>query len=768
MKILVLLWLVLFPVINFAQSIEGFVYDETGSPIENVNVYWVKSGTGTSSDNMGHFSLGKSNYSNDTLVFTHISFHTEQISTAEIDYSSHFGIVLISASSNMNEFVYTASRNLERRNNSPSKITVINYNEIQQMPLLNADDALIYSSGLIMDRAKSIFSDKSVVTMRGLSGNEQGRTMVLVDGIPINKSDGGTVNFHLINPDLIERIEVLKGPASALYGGNAMGGVINFITRTPDKPFKLNFSGSYATYNTFDVALYVSGFFSKKEDRGFFYTASMLYQNSDGYISEPEYMQTEYTVPIYLHEKLLTVQTGYQFNRTNKIMLTSLFFDDERGGGETVYEELGSYSEHDSYHFRLNYKGSIKKWNITANTFVLRENYAKVNEYMKSGDYTLYDVDSKRSDRGIIAFASRTVGTKRRFTGGFDYHYGEVDAADVYRTSTDKIINAGKLNIMAVFSQYEQSVLPKLKLVAGIRYDYAAFSDGRFSVEMPSPAMAYMLSFENDSMPDNYWHAISPKIALKYNIGKDDYFYISYSQGFRSPILDDLCRSGRTRGCFQMANPGLTPERLINYELGFSFNKDSKWQIEPSIYYSLGYNFMYTVSNGDTIDMGYPAPVLFVANVSEVQILGAELDLRFQLNDQWQLFANYAFAHSTILKYEPDSAGLSDITGNYLSNVPDHLVNAGFTFLYEKFAFNSDFRYVGERWVNDTNTEDDKYGIPPIFPAYFTINLKAAYQITSSLQVSFSVFNITNSIYTDGKGQLCPGRMMMFTLKYKM
>ena len=100
------------------------------------------------------------------------------------------------------------------------------------------------------------------------------------------------------------------------------------------------YAGSYATYNTFDARVYASGFLEKEENKGFFWSASVLFQNSDGYISEPDYMQTEYTVASYLHEKIVTLQTGYQFSRNSKIMLTSLYFDDERGGGETVYEEL--------------------------------------------------------------------------------------------------------------------------------------------------------------------------------------------------------------------------------------------------------------------------------------------------------------------------------------------------------------------------------------------------------------------------------------------
>ncbi|MGD9755752.1 MAG: TonB-dependent receptor, partial [Acidimicrobiia bacterium] len=75
--------------------------------------------------------------------------------------------------------------------------------------------------------------------------------MVMIDGVPVNKSDGGSVNWNLMDPAMVERIEVVKGPASSMYGSNAMGGAINVITRRPGGALSGKVTAGYGTYNTF-------------------------------------------------------------------------------------------------------------------------------------------------------------------------------------------------------------------------------------------------------------------------------------------------------------------------------------------------------------------------------------------------------------------------------------------------------------------------------------------------------------------------------------
>lgn len=118
----------------------------------------------------------------------------------------------------------------------PLRTDVLNKTKVDNIPSLSADDFLRSVPGLLISRGASIFSS-STVSLRGM-GNEAGCTLVMVDGVPVNKSDGGSVNWNAIDNKQVQQVEVTKGPGSSIHGGNAMGGVINLRTAAPQKPLE--------------------------------------------------------------------------------------------------------------------------------------------------------------------------------------------------------------------------------------------------------------------------------------------------------------------------------------------------------------------------------------------------------------------------------------------------------------------------------------------------------------------------------------------------
>ncbi len=139
------------------------------------------------------------------------------------------------------EVVVTATKTENFINDVPTRINLITPRLLKATPALAVDDFLANIPGVNISRSFGILSHKATITMRGLSGNEQARVLVMIDGVPVNKSDGGSVNWNLLDPDMIDRIEVVKGPASSVYGSNAMGGAINIITLKPGEGFNGSF-----------------------------------------------------------------------------------------------------------------------------------------------------------------------------------------------------------------------------------------------------------------------------------------------------------------------------------------------------------------------------------------------------------------------------------------------------------------------------------------------------------------------------------------------
>jgi len=670
---------------------------------------------------------------------------------------------------NLEEVVVSATKTENPIREVPVRINYLSAIQLKSLPVLNTDEYLQYLPGVNVSRPFGIFSSKSTVTMRGLDGKEQGRVLVMLDGIPINKADGGSVNWNLIYTGDIAAIEVVKGPGSSLYGGNAMGGSVNVISRKPYKKLAGDVSLKYGTYHTLGGDLKLSGRVNDSLQKGFYWSLFSHYLQSDGYITQSEADQAgnPYIVKSNIEEWNNGIKVGYDISEGNTVQLDFIYFNDRQGTGEQVYQEEGNTTDHDTYHIRANYAGKKGLWNWNGNIFYLNEHYRKVNEYMKD-DYTWYDVLSIRTDLGGLFTVSRSLGEKQKLTAGADLKQGGVDAQDVYYTSTDVVYNRGKMNTLGVFAQDEISFLDdRFRVVAGIRYDHTRYFDGAFYIQDPSSETAFMDQYMDSTLDNATWQALSPRLSVQYNISPQSRLYASYARGFRPSVLDDLCRSGRVRGGFKMANPELGPENLDNFEIGGDLKVKEKVLLTASLYYSLGHNFIYYVNSGDSIDMGYgPRPIYVPENIAGVQIYGAEAEAVWYVAEGVRLIANYAYAHSTISEYDPDqSANPVDITGNYLIDVPMHMASFQANWYNRIVNVSLAGKFTGKRWVNDLNVYDDIVGADR-YPAYFTLDG----QIWKDFQHFYGSLDIQNILdvkYYDSKGAVCPGRFITLTAGYR-
>ncbi|MBW2023119.1 MAG: TonB-dependent receptor, partial [Deltaproteobacteria bacterium] len=152
----------------------------------------------------------------------------------------------------LEKIVVTATKTEKTLEDVPGSVTVIDKEEMKKKNIETVDDVLNSLSGLFVKRSKRLMDSTTSVRMRGFAGDEY--TLVLIDGQPLNDAYTGGVEWGALPVENIERIEVIRGPASALYGGNAMGGVINIITKTPQK-LELEASGGYGTHDTYRYRL---------------------------------------------------------------------------------------------------------------------------------------------------------------------------------------------------------------------------------------------------------------------------------------------------------------------------------------------------------------------------------------------------------------------------------------------------------------------------------------------------------------------------------
>jgi iron complex outermembrane receptor protein len=665
--------------------------------------------------------------------------------------------------------VVTANRGASRIADVPARVTLIGPAAIESRPVATVDEMLSTVPGLSISRSFGIFSHKSSVTMRGLSGNEQARVLVMIDGVPVNKSDGGSVNWNLLDPAMVERIEVVKGPASSMYGSNAMGGAINVITRRPAGELSGKVTAGYGTYNTITGRISLGQKLNPGEEKGFYYRLNGFYRQSDGYITQSEFDRAAnpYIVASDMQEYSASLKTGYVFRKGEYAEADFIAYNDRRGTGELVWQPHGNTTDHDTYQFRTRYSVDRDRFSADVSLFWLKENYRKVNEYLKD-DYTWYNVLSERLDAGLLSSVSFKAGSRHMLSAGIDLKAGSVDAADVYYTSTDIVYNRGKILSSGLYLQDAFSIVPdRLVLTAGIRYDLSMFRDGAFYIDTPSAETLFMRNIEDREMDNVTWGALSPKLALNYTPSAGNRIYVSAGKGFRPAVLDDLCRSGRIRGGFKLASPDASPEYLANIEAGADFALAGKLRASLSAWYSRGTDFLYYVNKGDSIDMGYGLrPILVRTNIPLVEITGAEAELSWPVTPVLMLGTAYGYSYSVISDYRPlDEADPIDLTGNHLTDVPSSTLSLSARWQNRFFNAGLVVRYQGVMWANDQNIYDEVIGSDR-YPAYATADLKLSRVFMEKISVDLGVQNILDTKFYDSKGAVCPGRFITLELGY--
>ena len=771
--------LLLFPLTLFSQknltgSISGQVLDESsGAPLPNANIVLIPSNLGAVADRNGTFLLKNVAPGFYIIQTSFLGFKTFR---KKIEVQPERNIVvdvhLKDSSFSGREIVVTAEKEKSLMEQT-SRISMITADKIQFAPVQSIPDMIDYTPGVSMSNNLGIFSSKTIITLRGLPSNDQSRTLVLLDGIPLNKSDEGSVNWNLLNKNNLENIKIIKGPGPAKFGSGAMGGVIEMKSRRPEKKLDADIAFEYGSYNTMSTNLSLSG--CRKDslsDRQFYWRWSGFGRQSDGYITLPDQYRTKedsIVVPVFLKEMNTGIRTGYAFNKRHNAEIQFSYFDDIRGNGVKVFDNYGAYSKHGTYMGSASYSGrnGLMKW--SARFFETYENFFRIYEYMKEGEYMLYGADSKRQDFGGDAECIIQRFLNHEITTGLNYKQGSVDGKDTYYTSTDIISNAAKMETYAFFIQDEMTFFnEKMRINAGLRYDFARYFDGFFNIQYPSYSLEFYKNFESNSLVEKNWNALCPRFSAQYLFSDSCRIYASVARGFRAPILDDMSRTGKKKGGLKIANPDLKPELITTFECGSDFTILKKIMADVSIFYSIGKDFMYYVSNGDSVNMGFMiAPVFQKQNIGKVEIYGAEAELKYSMKDSLTPFLNYTYTHAQIKEHVISNSLVdSSLTGKYLTDIPSHKISAGISWKSKWLSVSLSLKYLSSTWINELNAIEEEYLKTDKYPGYVTVNIRADKKVIKNLFVSAMIENIFDKKFITSDVQQSPGRFISASLRY--
>jgi outer membrane receptor protein involved in Fe transport len=532
------------------------------------------------------------------------------------------------------------------------------------------------------------------LNMRGLGGNPTTQVLILLDGHP---QFMGLMGHHL--PDAYvtsdaERVEVIRGPASFLYGSNAFGGVINIITRKQKQDgIEANARLQYGSFNT---QKYMGSIGYKKKKLNAF--ASFNHDRTDGHRDTSDFKITNG----YL-------KADYRFSdRLN------LFADFSLAGYETADPGMAGGPAGDRIDI-LRGKTSLSFENKTEHL------EGAVKLYYNFGDHDISDGwHSVDRMMGVMVYEGMKLLPGNRLTLGLDYmNYGGKGSpiTTVLRDDNGQVIMPPTfqlspvndtwidMNNTGIYATVQQQLIKQLTLNGGLRYEMNA----------------------------TYGNEWIPHLGVSWNPGTNTNLKASVSKGYRAPSIRELY-------LFPPANDELLPERMVNYEVGWTqYWLKSRMKTELTTFMSDGQNLIVMVPPVA------PPPPLYM-NSGEFNNKGIEFLIQYQLLENLKLHANYTYIHMD----------------NPLPGTPGQNLFVSSTYRLKKWQFRLKLQAIYDLY-NDTGGE-----VEVVQQDYQLLGARVGYQATRFLNIYLAGNNLLDQSYQINYGYPMPGINFMAGVSLKL
>lgn len=628
----------------------------------------------------------------------------------------------------LDQVVVTATRTQQSIREVPAAVSVVSRDQIEQSTATTVDQLLQGVPGVYAARMDASSPNRIAQTYtRGLPGNS--RTLVLLDGIPMNVLYDGQVDWSQLSTQDIERVEVVRGASSGLYGANAMGGVINVISRAPDAGNTTRVAAEAGSLNSQRYQAAHSHVFGGTSIR---LSASRF--SSDGY----NMWRPDTTVPQAYRDAIGTVKDNASVKIAQEIDAQSFV---EAGLSYLKDEATGFYKPGAAGYVpqtREQYVPTVRYVRDGEQSSTSLALYGRMGkQWADTLSSTTYNSISEKGfyeDRtfGVNGQHSWTPFSGHRFTVGGDYVDGSIDNHFTYPGTTRLRDTRGDLSRTGAFLQDEITLTARWKLNVAGRYDRWTTGGNQTDTGSGQPNSVY--KERSDS-------AFSPKLASLFKLSDGINLRASAGRAFNLPDMFNLYANTKRGTTTYWANPDLTPETVNAYDAGVDVYFGSLGYAKATVYYNDAKDFIYSVQrNATNVDK---------INVGAVTTRGVELESLLRPSQAWEINASYTYNQSRIEKNEKDTS----LVGKELTNVPrDHAYVKATYLVQQGMSVFAAANYVGKRFGNDANTT--------IYSRYTTLDLGGSYALTKNLTGRLTVNNVGNKAY-DGIGYIAPGRTVM-------
>ena len=687
---------------------------------------------------------------------------------------------------NLQEFsldtmVVTATRTEMSVKEAPSAVQVVDSKKLEQTQAKTLHDALKGALGV------NVFNDFQGRSNVSIRGSESRHVLILVDG----KRLGGEAAYNSANAwdvdrirmEDVEKVEIIRGPAGALYGSDAMGGVINVVTKTPNKTIaSINYE--YGWYENGKGAGYKSNLYLQGAEKNYSYKINAGLNNSRPYDvlnpsdKAPTGSYADYN--FYGEEQPLSVNVGYTFDNGNKLGLdfSRLKEKTQQAGAptRTFMNKPGTsitpttpyqdkiktiYNDNKRTDYAITYQGSDDKqdWMFRAYKSVFDKHYKNqdLKRMTMRGRPGAWNMDAPKIDtikRTLSVIEGKdtfNLSDKNKLTAGFEYRKDESEGTRLKKPNTSlsgssarDAFDKADINYMAAYVQDEFRPNDKWLIIPSVRFDHS----------------------------DQFSNKLTSNLAATYNAADDVRIKAVVGQGYKTPTVNDLyifwemyAKNPGSDGQFYVGHPDLKPEKSLSYEL--SVEKD--WGDRSTVHFGLFRNEVkdligtyWTGKMTEDYPDIYPGitgdRIMAYENIPEALLQGVELYGSHRIGKDIYLNAGYTFLDAK-----------DKTAGTRLKDRAKHQVTFGVSYQPENiYAWDLSFDLVSNIGYYFNNGDKSTMGNFVYETKDFTIaNIMASRHLNKDTKIYLGIDNISNhqnfGPYSDGN----LGRLYRVGMEYK-
>jgi outer membrane cobalamin receptor len=740
-------------------SIAGVVMDSSGGAIPGASVV-VRTDSGAEQQTVtgpdGRFSFDKAPTGPATLVVRAAGFAVKEQPVPE---SGPMEIVLAPAALLENVTV-TPTRSERRLGDVAASVNVLDSDAVRESPAVVADDVLRQIPTFsLFTRASSLSSHPTSqgVSLRGIGPSGVSRTLVMADSIPQNDPFGGWVYWTRVPLASVDRIEVVDGPSSSLYGNYAMGGVINILTARPSKQ-TLELKPQYGNHNSPKLDFLGGDVWRKL---GAMVEGSLF--DTDGF-------------PIVAPAERGPIDNNASVNFRN----VNVKLDYTPANGVNTYARAGYFHENRDNGKISTFAPVVEEANDTTWKFVsggtrialpdssgLQASLFTDFETFHSNFLAVPATTPQRSvargtlnqtvpakDFGGMVQWSRAFGSANFVTAGTDWHWvdgeSQEDGLDA-QTGTSVVlhrVSGGTQQSVAAFVQDIFTPVSNLTLTLGVRLDHWGNYNAHSLENTVSKGVLGAPTVNNNaSLPEQTQTVGTPRAAAMYRLSDRINIWGDVNSGFRAPTLNELYRQFRKGAVTTLANYALVPERLVGGEGGVNITVAHNVTVRATVFDNHVQNPVtnvtittpvtpVTLPTATATCIPSPSQVCVQRqNVGRTEILGFQADVEYRFRS-WRVTAGYLYDDATVKENITNPA----LVGNLLPEVPKNRGSVQVAYVNPKLATVAfDIQGVGAQFDDDLNTR--------VLPGYAVADFSVSRTITKNFDAYIGMQNIFNAVY---------------------